>query len=307
MKNKNHIPDNESTEQVELMEKLFEDNKPIIEKVASVDVEKAWQKTLSTKRRNTFRIYLQKALPYAAAIVLVLLTGYYIGTQSNQAKQSEAYTVFNIPNSEMGNLTLPDGTKIAINSASELKYSADFLRSRHLYLKGEAFFEVTSNPKNPFFVHIDDFTVKVTGTKFNVKSYAGSNPETTLEEGKISVLNPDGKSIAELKPSENLIFDKNEKQFLISTINTHQKTGWREGKIFFKNQTIEEMAEVLERWYNVQVLFENESIKDVKLTGTILKDKPIEQLLTVLVRSEPIEFEVSEESALQKTITLRNK
>jgi ferric-dicitrate binding protein FerR (iron transport regulator) len=235
------------------------------------------------------------------------MAGYYSASYKIHKEDQDAYTVFNIPNSEMGNVVLPDGTKVKLNSSSELRYPMKFLNSREVFLTGEAFFDVTSDPDNPFLVHVDDFTVKVTGTRFNVKSYPDTNPETTLEEGKIAVINSKGNTIVDLKPNENLVYNKAQNRVLISSIDIHQKMGWTEGKIFLKNQTIGEMAKIIERWYNVKIMFDDESLKHVRLTGTILKDKPIEQLLNVLVRSEAIDFKYIEESSEGNIVHIKYK
>lgn len=284
----NHINLEQQTNKIN---NLLAEDKAIARKVAEVNVDRAWHKILLRKRSNMFRLTVQRWLPYAAAIIFVFYVGYYFAVYNEGPGKSNSYTVFNIPNSEMGNVVLPDGTRVELNSMSELKYPVHFLKSREVFLNGEAFFDVVANPKNPFLVHVDDFTIKVTGTKFNIKSYPNTNPEATLEEGKITVLNNEGNSIIELEPNENLVYDKVQKRIFVATIDTHQKTDWRKGRISFKNKTIEEMAKIIERWYNVKIEFENEAIKQVRLTGTILKNKPVEQLLKVFKKSEPVDFE----------------
>ena len=239
--------------------------------------------------------------------MLAVALGYVIASYRMNKIDWNASTSFNIPNAEMGNVVLPDGSKVKLNSSSQLKYPLKFISSREVFLTGEAFFEVTSDPGKPFFVHVDGFTVKVTGTQFNVKSYPGTNPEVTLEKGKITVINKGGDQTVELKPNQNLIFDKAQNRFFVTTTDPHLKTDWTQGKIFMKNQTIEEMAKILERWYDVKIVFDNESIRKVRLTGTILKNKPIEQILNVLVKSESIDFRYFDDSNDRKIIHINYK
>lgn len=292
----NNLYDRELTRQEKEIDDLFADEYPIIEKIADVNVDKALKKFFHRKQSYRLRAATLNTLKYAAAVVLLLLTGYYVASYKINRQNQDIYTVFNIPNSEMGNVVLPDGTKVELNSSSELRYPLRFLNSREVFLTGEAFFDVKSDAGNPFLVHVDDFTIKVTGTRFNIKAYPDTNPEATLEEGKITVINHEGNSIAELKPNENLVYDKIQKRILVTTVNTEQKTGWREGKIFLKNQTLEEISKIIERWYPIRVVFDDESVKQVRLTGTILKDKPIEELLNALVKSNSINFKLITES-----------
>jgi len=307
MQSENHIYDKDFELREKEINDLFANDGVIIEKIAEVSVDNALKKINYRKQSHLIRIAVQRTIQYAAVLFLFLLTGYYIAYYKINKENLNAYTVFSIPNSEMGSIILPDGTKVELNSSSELKYPLRFLNSREVFLTGEAFFDVKSDPHNPFLVHVNDFTIKVTGTRFNIKSYPDANSETTLEEGKIAVINDDGNKIIELKPNENLVYDKTQNRIFVTNVDTNQKTGWRKGKIFLKNQTIDEMSKIIERWYNVRIVFDDESIKQVRLTGTILKDKPIEQLLNVLVKSESIDFKYITESNGSNVVHIKYK
>ena len=287
------------------VDSLLDNDRELIGQIAYINTDTAWNKLRNKKRSRILSVRIRRSLQYAAILLLFLLAGYYINEYRTKPNLRDTYTVFNVPNAEMSDVTLPDGTKIKLNSSTELKYSMGFYKKREVYLSGEAYFEVKSDPKNPFLVHIHDYTVKVTGTKFNIKSYPGINPETTLEEGKISVLSPVGKKMVELKPGENLILDKEKNQLLVKQVNTSQITNWTAGKIFIKNQTIEEIVKIIERWYDVKIVFDDESIKQLRITGTILKNKPVEQLLNVLVRSDLIDYSMVEDVNNQSVVHIK--
>lgn len=290
---------------VKEIDSLLDNDRELIGQIANVNTEKAWNKIRDRKRVQTLTFQIKRTLKYAAILLLFLLTGYYINEYKTKLILGDNYTVFNVPNAEMSDVTLPDGTKIKLNSSTELKYSMSFCKKREVYLSGEAYFEVESDPQNPFLVHTHDYTVKVTGTKFNIKSYPELNSETTLEEGKISVLDSGGKKMVELKPGENLVFDKEKNELLVKKVNTSQITNWTVGKIFIKNQTIEEIVKIIERWYNVKVVFDDESIRQYRITGTILKNKPVEQLLNVLVRSDLIDYNITDDDNNQSTVHIK--
>lgn len=293
MKSEKIVNDAELEHQGNIINNLFGSDKAVIEKISKVNVENAWGKIRNKRQSAGIFKTIQITFKYAAAIFVFLLAGYYFASYRINLVDQDTYTVFTILNSEMGNVVLPDGTRVKLNSSSELKFPVQFVNSREVFLSGEAYFDVKSNPDNPFLVHIDDFTIKVTGTRFNVKSYPDSNSETTLEEGKITIINNEGRSLVDLKPNETLVFDKAQMRILVSVVDSKLKTDWTEGKISFKDQTIGEIARVIERWYNVKVVFDDLSIKQVRLTGTILKNKPVEQILNVLIKSERIDFEQS--------------
>jgi len=302
-----HLYDKDLELQEKKISDLFADETVIIEEIAEVSVDKAWVRIFHRNRSHLIRIAVQTTLKYAALLFLFLLAGYYIASYKINKENQNVYTVFNIPNSEMGSIVLPDGTKVELNSSSELKYPLQFLNSREVFLTGEAFFDVKSNPRNPFLVHVDDFTIKVTGTRFNIKSYPDANYETTLEEGKVTVINNEGDAVFEMKPNENLVYDRMQKRISVTTVDANKKSEWRKGKIFLKNQTLEEMSKVIERWYNARIVFDDESVKQVRLTGTILKDKPIEELLNALVKSESINFKIITEENGKKVIHMDHK
>lgn len=287
---KNFTNDREEEQLGKLINDIVDEDNAIIAEVSEVNIDNAWEKILRRKRKSLIRFSILQSLKYAAAIFIFLSAGYFIASTRIRGNYNTAYTVFNIKNAEMGDVVLPDGTNVKLNSATKLSYPMSFMNTREVFLNGEAFFDVTTDPKNPFLVHLDELTIKVTGTRFNVKSYDDMDTEATLEEGKITVINNEGIDLVELKPNENIVYNKKLKKIIVSTIDTHLKTDWTDGKIFLKNQTIEELAKILQRWYNVRIVFDNESIKNERLTGTILKDKPIDQILTVLVKSSLIDF-----------------
>lgn len=285
---------------------LLKKDKKLIDSLLKADTSSAWRK-LKFKKSNPAS-FIMKTVACAAGIILLVASGYLLKAQlDNTPVAKESYIVFSVPNAEMGNVVLADGTRVFLNSASELKYAAGSENSREVFLKGEAYFEVKSDKKNPFLVHLDDFTIKATGTQFNARSYPLSNPEATLIEGEITILNKRGSEVTKVKPNETIVFDQSTRKIIVNSVNSHCKTEWRSGKIYLKNKTIEEIASTLERWYDVRFEFENESIKKVRLTGTILKNKPIEQILEILKISEPLDFEYQYENQLLTTVKIHYK
>ncbi|MDD4193556.1 MAG: hypothetical protein PHI28_19640, partial [Mangrovibacterium sp.] len=130
MKQKDHNMHNQDlgNEEKEINE-LLADDRAIIERVAAVNVDKAWKKILYRKRSRTIFMAAKKQLKYAAVILLLVMAGYYMASYKINQEDQHVYTTFNIPNAEMGNVILPDGTQVKLNSSSELKYPLNFLSS----------------------------------------------------------------------------------------------------------------------------------------------------------------------------------
>lgn len=278
-------------------------NKKLVLQLQGRKVGQAWKKLVARKKRQNRVRILFRTTGSAAAALLLFAAGYLLKAISEPAASDETtYTTLSIPYAEMGNITLSDGTHVFLNSGTDLKFN-DLKKSREVYLTGEAFFEVKSDKKHPFLIHLDDFTVKVTGTTFNIKAYPESDFETILVEGNISLQNSKGTELLTMKPDEIVSYNKSTKQITVSSCENNRRLDWRNGEIFLKNKPVEDIAKTLERWFDVDIEFADESIKHICLTGTILKNKPIEQILEVLKISEPLKYSYEYED--EKLVKIR--
>ncbi|QGY44770.1 DUF4974 domain-containing protein [Maribellus comscasis] len=240
----------------------------------------------------------RKIMAQAAVFILLIGVGgalsyLYLNSNSKQQVYQAKYTVKS-PLGQMTELKLPDGTFVLLNSGSEIKYNADFSRGRReVFLEGQAFFDVEKDKKHPFLVKSQAMDIKVYGTSFNVEVYPDDEIfNTTLVEGSISVLDKEGKEIALLKPGENASLTKNENKLLVQKVNTAIYTSWKEGLVTFRNEKMKDIAKLIERWYNVEIIIRNEELGDEKYFGTILKNKPIDQILEVFKLTTAFEYEI---------------
>lgn len=135
-------------------------------------------------------------------------------------------------------LTLPDGSTAILNSGSNLRYPATFARKkREVQLDGEAFFEVTSNPKKPFIVKTEILTTEVLGTSFNIEAFPSQNKaRVTLVTGKVRV--QAGAQQCELHPSQQAVFHKTTQQIQVQTVATNDFTDWKEGILRFRESSL---------------------------------------------------------------------
>ena len=200
-------------------------------------------------------------------------------------------------------LILPDGTKVWLNAGSTLSYDPDFGKTiREVSLSGEGYFDVVKNKEKPFIIHASKINIKVLGTEFDVKSYpSDKTTEASLIRGSIEVtFNDQPLKKVILKPNEKIVVDnfkfenhlaqtvensRNKrsipeipKEIAVKTLTYENKTGdvietsWVENKLVFQDESFEEIARKLERWYGVTIRFENERLKADHLTGSFTNE-----------------------------------
>lgn len=265
------------------------------------DVESAWEKISPHTRQPQSRMWLN-VLRYAAIVLMAFLSGVVVTNYAKRTSLPLQYATVAIPDGQMGNLILPDGTKVFLNSGSTLRYPDRFdAIQRDVYFTGEAYFQVRSDKNHPFLIHLENYTVQVTGTSLNVRAYKGISVETTLVEGKVNIMDNNGNNLARLVPGQ--MFHASDNEMKTQTVNTEVYTMWKDGKLFLDNETLGEISEKLERWYNVEIRFADEKIRQKRLSGTILKSKPFDQILKILTLKESLSYRVQTRSDKPDIVT----
>ena len=266
------------------------DNLVKIESIPAEGMVESWKKVEKGIKINQLR-WIQETLKYAAIIV----TAYIAGNVLKPVPESNneiRYTEVRAPRTQMSKVTLPDGTIIWLNSGTTIRYPDRFTdKIRSVSLSGEAYFEVARMADKPFIVITSDMKVKVFGTSFNVSAYQDDETTSvTLVEGKVDVQNSAGKTIAQLNPGQLAVKNKKEPNVNLQNVETSFYKAWIDGRIYFDDQPLNEIAVKLERWFNVDILFANERLKSYRFTGTILKNKPVDQIMQALELLAPISF-----------------
>ncbi|MDC0210560.1 FecR domain-containing protein [Flavobacteriaceae bacterium] len=204
----------------------------------------------------------------------------------NKAKQivELVYNQLTVPRGGQFVVELSDGTKVWLNSESQLKYPVSFIKgqSREVELAyGEAYFDVSPSSKHKgakFKVFNKFQEIDVLGTEFNIRAYKGeSNVYTTLVEGKISV-STDNKNLG-LKPNQQLDLDINNNTSAIKTVDVYNEVSWKDGVFSFESKTLEEVMKVFSRWYDIEIVFKNNSVKNEEFVGILRKNKRLETIL----------------------------
>jgi ferric-dicitrate binding protein FerR (iron transport regulator) len=187
------------------------------------------------------------------------------------------YNTMRTPKGRQYQLTLPDGSKVWLNAASSISYPVTFSeRERRVKVTGEAYFEVMPRQKHPFVVNINDRAqVDVLGTAFNVNAYENEKGiTTTLVEGAVRVRNT-GSASEILSPGQQAAIGQN---IFISDANIESVTAWTNGSFYFNQVRLEEIMRQIERWYDVEVVYEK-GIPEVQLFGSVKRNLSLEGII----------------------------
>ncbi|WP_289062147.1 FecR domain-containing protein [uncultured Zobellia sp.] len=238
-----------------------------------------------------------KAYARVAAMLLLPLGVLYLVYEHGQERSilDEVSSVsINAPLGSKLQFTLPDGSKGWLNSGSKLTYPPKFGDTRDVYLIGEAWFDVKKSKDRPFNVVTPDVDISVLGTKFNVVAYKGEKTDVVLESGKV-LLKPKGnQKELSMEPSERVIIDAKTNSVSRSNIVGDNKfSSWKEGKLVFRNDSMEDVAKRLSRWYNIDVTIENNKNKNLRLRAVFV-DEDIDEVLRLLKMSFPIDYHIED-------------
>ena len=196
-----------------------------------------------------------------------------------------------VPQGAEYHLVLSDGTRVWMNSKSELSYPVAFGENvRRVRLSGEAYFEVTKDSVRPFIVEVDrGFEVKVLGTHFNIKAYdTDDSYETTLVEGKVQV-SQGHKTKITLEPSEQMVIGKDGRHE-VRVVNTSYYTAWHEGWFYFNDESLEQVLIMIGRWYDVDFVFAKENLKEIAVTGKLKRFENLSVIMKMLERTTGTEL-----------------
>ncbi len=191
-------------------------------------------------------------------------------------------------------LKLSDGTSVWLNSGSSIKYPDKFIdKDRKVFLNGEAYFEVESNPEKPFIVETSSIKVRATGTKFNVLGYSSINEnEVTLVSGKVEVGLPcsnDKFKSTNMEINQHLTFDKNTGAVTIVNEDTYKYISWKEGKLVFRNEPLTEVAKKISQVFNIDIEIRGKEIENYSYRATF-QDESLAEILKLLKISSPINY-----------------
>lgn len=276
------------------------------------------QKSIYSEQARTGRgrmVRLGVALAAAAVLGAVVIGGLYFSREKMKPVGPDEHRMNQVA-TQAGSKTkiaLPDGTLVWLNGNSQLTYGNKSFgtEEREVTLSGEAFFDVVKNEKLPFIIHTKDITIRVLGTAFTVRAYPRDKTvETALIRGMVEITtrkDPERRII--LKPNEKIVVPVETPEISSPKVAAHipispysilrlgkdtaTETVWIRSKLEFDNETLEELAPKMEKWYNIRVHFRDERIRKRRFSGVIEKETLV-QTLEAMKLSSHFEYEIKD-------------
>lgn len=257
-------------------------------------------------------------------VISVAVVYFFIYKSNSHIQESQAISSVVTKNGNRTKIVLPDGTQVWLNAGSKLDYNNALFNKdiREVILNGEAYFDVTKNKEKPFIIHTRKMDIKVLGTAFNVRSYNDEKfAEAALIRGSIEV------SLKDRKNQQPIILSPNEKisisteeiqndekknltrkaettpipQILVKKlepnpkINIISEIAWTQSKLYLEDESLENIALILERWFGKKIVITNDDLKDLHYYGNF-ENETLEQVLLYLKLSKPFNFRMDHDS-----------
>ena len=241
------------------------------------------QKNIAKKAQKP-SFFSQKSVAIAAIFIGVIGIGLVTSLllSENNITQTTA-------RGEKREIVLADGSHVFLNSNSSITYTEDFTTKRDITLKGEAFFKVFHDEEKPFTVTTGKIKTRVLGTSFNINSFEKDDVLVSVNTGKVAVTSIEKDTTVFLIKNEQVVFKDNIKPFF-SKDDSEEQIAWTKNIIVLHQTTLAKTAKVLENWYDVQIDFENEKIKEQTISGKF-KEEKLENVLESLALIKHLKIE----------------
>ena len=255
----------------------------------------------------------------------IVLDGHQSGVLASEggtriSKTADGKVLYDVSNSADGNVTdtdqnhintlstprggqymviLPDRSKVWLNAESSISFPSVFSGTERLVsLSGEAYFEVYKDKEHPFKVKAGTAEVSVLGTHFNIMAYP-EEPESEISLAEGSVRVDLGKDSRMLVPGQQASYKRNSAQMVLKSVDMEEVLDWKNGFFMFDNTPIDQVIRQIQRWYNVQVVYEG-SKPVVSITGIISRSNKISKILALIEETGGVDFEIGDKQITVK-------
>ncbi|WP_321372408.1 FecR domain-containing protein [uncultured Draconibacterium sp.] len=218
----------------------------------------------------------------------------YKPSEKRVSERKLKYNTIEIPRGGEYQLTLSDGTHVWLNSETTIKYPVVFAKNqREVFISGEAFFDVAHNEEVPFIVATDKMKVNVLGTAFNIRAFSNEeSAATTLVRGKVNVTSTKTAQTFLLKPNEQFV--TKEEKSMVRKVDVDHYTAWIDGRILFQNNTLDEIFSDIARWYNINVEYQNETLKDLRFSVDVKRYDEITRITEIIELTKKVKFKLND-------------
>lgn len=248
------------------------------------------EEKMNEKKKNWWYWYRQVAAILIPVMVVSVLF-YFLSKPVSSPDQS--WVELSAPKGSRIEFLLPDSTSGWLNSGAKLKYPPVFGKHRKVELTGEAFFKVSHQKQSGFTVSVPNMDIKVLGTQFNVSAYSNEAvSEVVLKKGQIEVEGKTGRFTQILKHGEKLTYNHGSKSYHVTKVDAGLYTAWTDGYLVINNESMAQAAKKLERWYNVEIVILDETLKSLRFKGTF-NEEPLEEVLHFIAMTTPVVYRIA--------------
>lgn len=250
-------------------------------------------------KKMPMKLWYTKWIGYAAACLLVLgIGGYLLG--GHLVKTKPAFTTAKVmiektnPRGIRSKVTLPDSSVVYLGAGSSIRYPQQFAANeRNLTLTGEAFFEISKNPKRPFVIHTGEIQTTVLGTSFKITAFKDDLLFVEVATGKVRVSRKENTKVAELAvlvPGEGISWDHQLGKASIIPVDVSAIQGWSSGEITFKNRSLAQIADELENWYNIEIRFAGSASVRKRLSLSVDGKASLSDALDIICNTADLKY-----------------
>lgn len=271
--------------------KIWEDSLVLADQKTTVDENAAWKRFQNRIHENDVPVHTLKKssmnwLRIAASILLISTLG-WLGYSYFENKSANTLIEIKTANTTL-NDTLPDGTTVTLNKNSSLSYTNKFKgKTRPVTLKGEAFFYVSPDKTKPFIITVNDVTVQVVGTSFNVKN---KNGKTTVDVETGIVKVSKNKDQVELRHGEKVVIADQQSHLLKSVSKGKLYNYYRNNELVCEETPLQELVDALNEIYDANIIIKKTALQKKPIT-TVFKDQSLDEILEVIQETFLIDIE----------------
>jgi len=274
--------------QYEDFETIWQESKQLAA-ISTVDESIEWQKFKERINQPKQTAIVKKMNPVTwwrvAALFVIIIGASYLGYKLLNEKPVQNIVVAS--GQATISDTLPDGSMVTLNKNSEIHYPSAFKgETRSISLKGEAFFNVTPNKKKPFLINVNDITVRVVGTSFNVRSINGVT-EVIVETGVVQVIR--NNKMVELRPNEKTKVMQQDSVLVKNKVQDKLYNYYRSKQFVCDNTPLWKFVEVLNEAYGANIIIENPKLRGLPLTAQF-ENESLDRILDVIQETFDIAY-----------------
>ena len=221
------------------------------------------------------------------------------GKADGEKRKKLVYNEVEVPRGGEFDLVLADGTTVWLNAGSKLRYPVEFVgKERRVFLEGEAYFAVAKDTEMPFRVEILQQIVEVLGTEFNVSGYTDEAAiYTTLVTGKVKVETDSGENMV-LAPGEQSMLDCRDGHLDKQEVDVEKVIAWKKGMFILEEQTLEQIMQKFARWYDMEVVYRDEELKNIIFKGVVPRYTELREVLNILEKTNEVKFDIEERTVI---------